>query len=273
MTATVADADTYLPVVPGYRLVEKLGEGGMGEVYRAQDVSDHRDVALKLLRPGQTLRALEHESQVMGRLVHPHVVGIHGWGETGGRHWLAMEYVRGTTLRGKLSAGQPWPAAAALDVITAVGCALTHIHGRGVLHLDLKPENVLCGDGGEIKVSDFGLAQPRAGSGDPAALAGTQGTLDYCAPEQRFGLPVDVRTDLFALATIAYELFTGRLPGRVYVSAAERNVALPAAVDLVLCRALARDRDERHASVTEFAALLTEAMNSSRPAPRVAEGT
>src|SRR5262249_1318595 len=224
-------------------------EGGMGEVWRARQRSLDRIVALKLLPPlPQT--ALVHpplrESRLMASLSHPHVLAIHDCGEVNGRPYLVMEYIEATTLRAKMQPGQPWSPARALAVLEAVGDALAYIHEQGILHLDLKPENVLCDQRGQVKITDFGLALPQLDARTLSDLGLAQGTMDYCAPEQRFGLGVDARADLFALATLAYELLTGRLPGRVYRSCRASNPWLPVELDAVLERGLARDPQERY---------------------------
>src|SRR5262249_53740970 len=245
--------------MPGFRLLEKLGEGGAGAVYRALQQAPLREVAIKVLTPGQSVCAFQRESRLMAALAHPHVIAIHGFGETRHGPYLVMDYVGGTSLRALMERGQAWPVHPTVRVISAIGSALSHIHAQGILHLDLKPENVLYGANGQIKVTDFGLAQSRIDADAPAELGLAQGTVDYGAPEQRYGLPVDPRADLFSLATLAYELLTGRLPGRVYVSARRANPAVPDTLDDVLRRALARDRDERQASVEEFLAAVHRA--------------
>jgi serine/threonine protein kinase len=171
-----------------------------------------------------------------------------------------MEYLEGGSLRARMRPGRPWPAAEALPVLNAIAAALGYVHSRGLLHLDLNPENVLCDGRGTVKVSDFGLAQAQADAAAVSALGDRQGSLDYAPPEQRFGLPVDGRADLFALATLAYELLTGRVPGRVFVPASVRNPALPAAGDEVLRTGLARDPDDRFATVEEFRCRLEAAL-------------
>src|SRR5262249_38246264 len=152
------------------------------------------------------------------------------------------------SLRSLMEPGQAWSVARALPLLDAVASALSYIHGKGILHLDLKPENVLTAPDGTIKVTDFGLSRSHLDVRMASALGLVQGTIDYCSPEQRHGLPIDERSDLFSLATLAYELLTGQLPGRVYVPASTRNPQLPARVDAVLRRGLARDPDERYAS-------------------------
>ena len=279
---------TKPPEIPGYELLEMLGEGGMGAVYRAVHLASGQIVAVKFLTtsgenrllPGrQPIVNFERESRLMATLSHPNVIVIHESGTSDGRPYLVMEYVRGPSLRTLLQRGQPWPLRAAYSLLDQTAQALSYIHGQGILHLDLKPENVLLqhpDNGTPIepsslssatcvpqkarpKITDFGLARP-TGDAPMAEPLLAQGTIDYCAPELRHGLAVDVRSDLFALATLAYEVLTGRLPGRVFFPASQRNPDVPARVDSVLRRGLARDRDERYNCVEEFRTALLDAL-------------
>jgi eukaryotic-like serine/threonine-protein kinase len=270
-------ADSSAPPwdIAGYALHEKIGEGGTGEVYRATQLSLHRTVAVKRLHASlcgkSPLLDFHRESQLMASLAHPHVVAIYDYGQQNGRHYLVMEYVPGTSLRAVMHSGRPWPIARAAAVLGAIAEALVVIHDRGILHLDLKPENVLCGKEGAIKITDFGLAVPRVNARTLCELGLAQGSLDYCSPEQYHGLPLDQRSDIFSLATVAYELLTGRLPMRVYKPASERNPLLPARPDGVLRRGLARDPDERYASVADFHRDLQNALKDAAP-PRRPQG-
>ncbi len=241
----------------------------MGRVYRATQLSLRRTVAVKVLSPilkGQTpLQAFHRESRLMASLTHPHVVAIHDCGQINGQDYLVMEYVAGSSLRSRMKPGRPWSVAQAAPVLDAIAQALTYIHEQGILHLDLKPENVLCTENGTVKITDFGLALPRVDARTLSELGIAQGTLDYCAPEQRHGLSLDQRSDVFSLATLAYELLTGRLPGRVYVPASRRNTSLPPALDEVLRRGLARDAHERYPTVEEFRRELAGALQVRKP--------
>jgi serine/threonine protein kinase len=250
--------------IPGYRLIEKIGEGGTGKVYRALHTDSKRTVAIKFLAVAatdpKTDASFRRESELMAKIRHPNVVAVHEWGVLDNRPYLVMEYVDGVSLRARMSNHRPFAPANALPVLDAIADALACIHSQGILHLDLKPENVLCSAGGDFKITDFGLAVPHLDARELAELGLVQGTIDYCAPEQRYGLPLDQRADLFAFAVLAYELLSGALPGRVFVPASQRNRRLHASVDAVLERGLARDKDERPASVAAWYAELRRAL-------------
>jgi hypothetical protein len=254
VTAERANLDHNAVAVPGYRLLEKIGEGGMGTVYRATQLSLQRAVAVKVLHAPASGAgadpAFQREARSMAALAHPNVVTIYDCGQVDGRHYLVTEYVPGCTLRSLIKPSEPWPIHRAAVVLDRIADALGYIHTNQLLHLDLKPENVLCGPDGEVKLTDFGLARTHV---DARTLCERgQGTFDYCSLEQRSGLQTDARSDLFALAVLAYELLTGYLPGRVYEPASQLNPRLPRAVDEVLRRGLARRPEHRHPSVSDF---------------------
>jgi serine/threonine protein kinase len=255
--------------IPGYKVLDKIGEGGMGEVHRATQLSLQRLVAVKFLNPltpdQPGLTTFERESRMMAAMAHPHVVTIYDCGQVRGKNYLVIEYLSGSTLRSRLRPGEPWPAAQAASVLDAISSALSFIHARGVLHLDLKPENVLCADDGRIKITDFGLASARVDARTMVEQGIARGTLEYCSPEQRYGLPLDERSDVYSLAAVAYELLTGHPPGRVYLPATKENPALPPALDPVLRRGLARDPDDRYASIEEFHNDLARALRRRIP--------
>jgi hypothetical protein len=242
--------------IPGYELLEQVGEGGRGTVYRARQLSLDRTVAVKILRPDIAAKghavAFEREGRLMAALAHPNLVTIYDSGAADGQNYLVTEFVSGSTLRSRMKTGQAWPLREAAVILDSIARALTYIHEHAILHLDLKPENILFTPNGDIKIADFGLALARIDARELSALGMAQGTFDYCSPEQRFGLPTDDRSDLFSFAVIAHELLTGKLPGRVFESARRLNPRLPASLDKVLRKALARDPNERYTNVEEF---------------------
>jgi hypothetical protein len=254
-----------LPSLPGFEMQDRIGVGGMGEVYRATQLSLGRTVAVKFLAAGaEALPTFVRESRLMAALAHPNVVTIFDCGESDGRQFLVMEYVAGTPLRARMQPGVPWDVAAAATFIDTIGQALSFIHGRGVLHLDLKPENILCHENGTVKITDFGLAVPTPDAGSLVEGRPYQGSVDYCAPEQRFGLAADERCDVFSLAVLAYELLTGALPGRIYTPASRLNPRLPVAIDGILRRGLARKPKERYSTVDEFRRALVGCLRQRR---------
>jgi tetratricopeptide (TPR) repeat protein/predicted Ser/Thr protein kinase len=213
--ATVADGR--------YQIQRLLGAGGMGSVYLARQVSMDRLVALKLIT-GQagtegrdTARRFHQEMRITAKIEHPNTIRVYDYGETGGRLYLAMEYLEGKSLRAVILADRPLAVARSLHIATQMAKALVAAHQEGVVHRDLKPENIILldryGEQDFVKILDFGIAR----SLDPGAerltvTGGIIGTPSYMAPEQASGQPVDGRTDLYALGTILYEMLTGGTP-------------------------------------------------------------
>jgi serine/threonine protein kinase len=200
--------------IGGYEIVSRLGAGGMGEVYRAHDSKLARDVAFKVLPtelaedPERRSRLLR-EARAAASLNHPNICTIHDVGEADGRTYIAMELVDGEPLSQRI-AGRPLPIDDVVRYGTQLADALSHAHERGVVHRDLKSANVMVTPDGRIKVLDFGLAKLVGGDGQPdlttrESLSGSGamlGTLPYMAPEQLCGLPVDTRTDIWALGVV-----------------------------------------------------------------------
>ncbi|MCS7158923.1 MAG: serine/threonine-protein kinase, partial [Gemmatales bacterium] len=242
------------PEIPGYRIEGILHQGTTAIVYRARQLALDRPVAIKVLhtvplQDRHTAAPWLGEALLRAKLNHPNIVSVYDAGRTGDDVYFVMEYVAGKSLRERMRPGRPWRIRRALNVLQAVTAALEYIHARGLLHLDLKPENVLLTECGQAKITDFGISRwIHHDQADGLIL----GTCDYCAPEQRFGLGVDRRADVFSLAVLAYELLTGYVPGRVYVSARRWHRLLPGAVDNVLAKGLARDKEERYDSAAAF---------------------
>jgi serine/threonine protein kinase len=269
--------------VADYRLQEQIGQGGMAVVYRAEDERLGRLVALKVLSPAlandtQFRRRFVRESRAAAAVDDPHIIPIYEAGEAGGALYIAMRYVRGGDVRTLVSRTGPLSPARAAAIISSVASALDAAHAAGLVHRDVKPANMLLdpqtGRPDHVYLSDFGLSKAWQGA---TRLTGTGlylGTLDYSAPEQIEGRPMDGRTDQYALACAAFELLAGEPPFRAreplavmyaQVSApppllTARRAGLPSAVDRVLARALAKSPAQRYASCGELARELGAAL-------------
>jgi serine/threonine protein kinase/tetratricopeptide (TPR) repeat protein len=263
--------------VSHFRIVEKLGEGGMGVVYRAEDLHLQRPVALKFLST-VALSSVENrqrflqEAQAAAGLSHPNIATVHEFIETDGMSFIAMEFVEGSTLERLIGEG-PLPLDRSTEYAVAVADALALAHRRGVIHRDIKPSNIMVFGEGEdparrgLKVLDFGVARIEGAPG--LTVAGTLvGTLAYMSPEQAAGDPTDQRTDLFSLGTVFYEMVTGTPPFSAETMAAllykivwedplpprQLRPDLPPALEEIILRALAKDADRRYQSMREFLA-------------------
>jgi len=212
-----------------YRVVEKLGEGGMGEVYRARDTKLNRDVALKVLPPAfaadpDRLARFKREAQVLASLNHPHIAAIYGFEDSGSTHALVLELVEGPTLADRIAHG-PIPVDEALPIARQIAEALEAAHERGIIHRDLKPANIKLGDNGIVKVLDFGLAKALEPTSEvsPAVTAAPTittpamtrvgmilGTAAYMSPEQTKGKRADRRSDIWAFGCVLFEMLAGR---------------------------------------------------------------
>ncbi len=252
--------------ISGYRIDSLIGCGGMGCVYRARQESLGRDVALKLLHPGpdagraDRLERFKVEAHTLASLSHPNIVTVFDRGETGQGPYISMELVVGDNLRDRLKPGLRMKPDVALKILRPVVAALNHIHAHDVLHRDLKPENILFDAAGTPKVADFGLAALAPKLDTAARSAEWQGSLNYMSPEQRQQLPVDRRSDVFALAVIAYEMLTGELPLDVFEPPSVHDPGLGREVDAAFESALRRDPDERCPSAEEFLSRLEAAL-------------
>jgi WD40 repeat protein len=218
---TPAGGGADLPVVPGYDVLEELGRGGMGVVYRAWQLRPRRVVALKMILAGdhagpEALARFEVEAEAVARLQHPQIVPIYEVGEHYGRPYFTLEYLPGGSLERKLT-GTPQPAGGAAELVETLARAMHHAHGQGIVHRDLKPANVLLSADGTPKITDFGLAKLLAGGGGVQTQSGAiLGTPSYMAPEQAGGKRQEIgpAVDVYALGAILYELLTGRPPFR-----------------------------------------------------------
>jgi serine/threonine protein kinase len=246
---------------PQLEILELLGQGGMGAVYKARQRKLDRLVAVKILPPDwgkdpAFAERFDREAKALARLTHPHIVTVHDFGESDGLFYLVMEYVDGANLRHILQQGRLEPAEA-LAVIPQICDALQYAHEEGVVHRDIKPENILLDSKGRVKLADFGLAKllnrPRA----VFTLTGSRqvmGTLDYMAPEQRsHPQEVDHRADIYSLGVVFYEMLTGELPlGRF--APPSRMAGVDARLDGIVFRALEREPERRYQRFTEVKA-------------------
>jgi eukaryotic-like serine/threonine-protein kinase len=267
-----------------FEVIERLGAGGMGEVYRARDTRLDRTVALKVIRaselPGRDrVERFKREARAISRLNHPHICALYDIGEEGGETFLVMEYVAGETLASRLERG-PLRIEEALRYGVQIADALDTAHRNGVVHCDLKPSNIMLSRGG-VKLLDFGLAKLRDIDADPMENPRTMslglseeglvlGSLPYMAPEQLEGKPVDARVDIFALGVVLYEMTTGEPPFRgrskaslIVAILSEEPVApitrqplTPALFDRTIRRCLAKAADERWQTAADLAAEL-----------------
>jgi len=207
-----------------YEILERIGTGGMGDVYRARDTKLGRSVAIKVLPPAfvddpERLGRFQREARILASLNHPNIVTIHSFEEAGGVHFLTMELIEGQSLKQLIPTGG-LPVDRILDFAASISEALTAAHGKAIVHRDLKPANVMVTDEGRIKVLDFGLAKEihEANSKDAPVATGytkmglTVGTPAYMSPEQFTGRPTDHRTDIFSMGTLLYEMSTGQRP-------------------------------------------------------------
>ena len=265
-------------VVDGrYRIVEPLARGGMGVVYRGERVGIDRAVAIKFLHESATSdirRRFEGEARAASRMHHPNVVGAIDLGLDGDAPYVVLEFIHGRNLR-ELLRSESLSIPRALRIAHQVIAGLAHAHGHGVVHRDVKPENILVRADDHALITDFGLAKRLDALGVTADLA--IGTPVYMSPEQTLGLPIDARADVYAMGVVLYELLAERPPFKAKASfetmrmhreepvppmPAERTV--PAELERVVRRALEKGPDERYASAIELAEALRVAMLEAR---------
>jgi serine/threonine protein kinase len=270
--------------IAGYLIQEQIGRGGMAVVYRASDPRLNRSVALKILAPelagDATFRQrFLREMRAAASVDHPHIVPVFDAGEADGVLFIAMRYVSGQDLRTLLDAERTLPAARVTHIVTQVASALDEAHSRGLIHRDVKPGNMLIGtvagtgQPDHVYLSDFGLSKPSLSSANLTLTGQFLGTIDYMAPEQVEGGPIDGRADLYALACTTFEMLAGAPPFRrdqglavmwAQLSAAAPSLRaerpdLPPEVDQVIARALAKAPDDRYPTCTAFATALRTA--------------
>ena len=258
--------------VAGIEIETQIGRGGMGAVYLGRQVSLDRDVAVKVLASEladdpQFLERLEREARVMARLRHPNIVAVHDFQRTEEGAAIVMEFVEGGSLREKLlKHPNGLPVAEALRILRQIAAGLEAAHASGVIHRDMKPENVLIDADGTARVTDFGLALPLHEGTTRLTLSGTAvGTVDYMAPEQFRGAEADARLDVFALGVLAYELLTGKTPRGSFDAPHRLRAEIPVPISAAVMKALPPDAEERFASITGFMQALHEGRRRVSP--------
>ncbi len=277
-----------------YQILEQLGEGGMATVYKAYDTRLERDVAIKVIRTDQfgsaaidkVLKRFEREAKALAKLSHPNIVGVIDYGDYEDVPYLVMTYLPGGTLKERMKAKLPWSEAARL--LLPVAHALAYAHSEGVIHRDVKPNNILMARSGDPMLTDFGIAKILDTS-DTQTLTGTGvgiGTPEYMAPEQGMGREIDGRADIYSMGIIFYELITGRKPYTADTpmavvfkhisdplpSAKQFVPDLPDEVEKILLKALAKKPEDRYEDMQAFAdALVRLQAGFAKPIAEIAE--
>jgi serine/threonine-protein kinase len=263
-----------------YELKEKIGEGGYGIVYKARDPLLERNVAIKVLRMDiasspDFVERFRREARLAASLRHPNIVSVIEVGEQEGRYYLVMEYLEGEVLSALLKDGKPLPLKQAVEILQPLAEALDYAHGRGLVHRDVKPSNMILAEGGKRPVlTDFGLVKSMTESG-LTTTGVALGTVEYMAPEQILGQEPGPAADQYALGVVAFQMLTGKVPfpgktpfeiqsGHVHQPPPDPcslNPGLPRALADTLLRALAKDSSRRYATDSKFVAALADQLD------------
>jgi serine/threonine protein kinase/CheY-like chemotaxis protein len=288
ISALLRRSDSSSPVLTGksllrYQILEQLGTGGMGVIYKALDTSLGRPVALKFLseeiaRDAEALRRLKHEARIASTLNHPNICTIHDIADHDGRPFIVMELLEGEPLNRRIS-GKPLPAEQLLHIAIQIAGALEALHSRGIVHRDIKPSNIVVAPSGHTKILDFGLArlplQPSPNCAEPdaptlsdggAGMTRIAGTISYMSPEQVLGREFDSRSDLFSFGVVLYEMATGVSPfaaptwtatvnaivNSEPASLPAANPSLPQHLIGIIDNALKKDRNDRYETADDM---------------------
>jgi serine/threonine-protein kinase len=259
-----------------YRVLRRLGAGGMADVYLADDTTLGRQVAVKVLLKRYAgdesfVERFRREAQAAARINHPNIVNIYDWGPVDGTYYIVMEYVEGETLKDHIRREGRYPPGEAVRIALELLAGVQVAHGVHIVHRDIKSQNILIDRAGTVKVTDFGIA--KADDSQMTEAGSILGTAQYLAPEQAKGEPVDERTDLYSVGVVFYEMLTGSLPfrGDSAVTVALKHVneqpaepaelvpGLPYSLNQIVLKALAKDPDQRYRNAAEFTADLVSA--------------
>src|SRR3954463_14404517 len=271
-----------------YRVVRKLGTGGMANVYLAEDQELGRRVAIKMLderhaQDEQFVERFRREAKHAAGLSHANIVSIYDRGETEGTYYIAMEYLEGRTLKELLVRRGPTPIPVAIDYTRQILAAVGFAHRGGIVHRDIKPHNVVVAPDGRLKVTDFGIS--RAGTSQMTEAGSIIGTAQYLSPEQAKGAQVDHRSDIYSVGVVLYELLTGEVPftGDTPVEIAMKHLSQAPQrpselrpgilhdIDSITLRALAKDPEDRYASAEEMDADLARVARGVGVSPATEE--
>jgi beta-lactam-binding protein with PASTA domain/predicted Ser/Thr protein kinase len=266
-----------------YQVTHLIARGGMAIVYRAQDTLLNRPVAIKTLYPELSadplfVEGFRREAQAAANLSHPNIVPVFDWGEDNGTYFIVMELIDGTSLADMLRGGRTLTASHSASLMAQVAAALGYAHRNGVVHRDVKPGNILIASDGQVKVTDFGIAQAMSVEDQMAEEGSVMGTATYFSPEQAEGAPVDGRSDIYSLGIVLYEMLAGRPPfigdSPVEVSSqhvhgtvpppSEFNPSIPSDLQAIVMEALAKSPDQRYQSAED---LRTDLMRFSEGQP------
>ena len=269
-------------IIDGYKILDLLGQGGMGIVYKAEDIALSRIVALKMIAPDLAsqesfLRRFQSEARALARVDSPYIVGVHTLRKSGQHVFIVMEYVDGWTLSDEMNKGM-LERMRAFSILKQLLQAFSHAHGVGVIHRDIKPSNIMLTREGRVKVTDFGLAKLRREDGMSTVTQGIAGTARYMSPEQVQGKKIDHRSDIYSLGMTLYHMFAGKLPfepeegtysilRRVveedFPRVSELNQSISPAISDVISRALAKEPEDRFQSADDMLAAVEKIIQQS----------
>ena len=253
-----------------YKVLELIGGGGMSNVYLAHDIILNRDVAIKILRydtenEEENMKRFQREALSATSLMHPNIVSIYDVGEDQNMHYIVMEYVKGKTLKQYIKEFAPLSPARAVQIMKQLTSAIAHAHENQIIHRDIKPQNILMDEEGNVKVTDFGIATSLAATSYTKTNS-VIGTVHYLSPEQARGGIATKKSDIYSLGIVLYELLTGELPfsGESAVSIALKHLqaetpsvrdfdaSIPQSLENVILKATAKNADHRYQSVEEM---------------------